>query len=45
MKQFSAWELWPEGVIPYVIYEGFTSDDKAAFVKAFKYMEDNLCLR
>ena len=37
--------LWPNGIIPYEIQDGFTPKDRAGIACAMAYMERNTCLR
>lgn len=46
MKNLKAvWAIWPNGVIPYEIEDGFTSNDRAGIANAFTYLENISCLR
>ena len=37
--------MWPSGIIPYEIQEGFSAQDRAGIACAMAYMEKNTCLR
>ena len=45
LKNFKDGVLWPNGIIPYEIQDGFSPKDRAGIACAMAYMEKNTCLR
>jgi len=45
VSQKGIWRIWPKGIIPYVINEGFSENDRAGIASAIAYMESHTCLR